>query len=318
MSSVDVREAIEALQRAEVVALPTETVYGLAGRIDSESVLHRIFAVKQRPFFDPLIVHISELSAAHPLCSSWPSLYERLAQEFWPGPLTLIAPKSSLISPLITSGLETVAVRCPAHPLMLQVLREVGIPLAAPSANRFGRTSPTTAAHVEAEFSGQVPVLDGGSCAIGLESTVLQAAEQGGEWWIQVLRPGGLSRPALRAFLDREGIRYRLTREDSAASPGHLKAHYQPVSPVILLRDQIWSDEVKANVECNLGRTLKSAREVSLPSAPQEAARRLYELFRVLSTDADQALWIRRKPEQEGEDWEALWDRVERAAALKL
>lgn len=318
MSLVTTDEAVQLLRQGEVVAIPTETVYGLAGRIDSPTALEKIFAVKKRPFFDPLIVHVADTETARHLTSEWPEIYDLLAQKFWPGPLTLIAQQTAKVSPWITSGLETVALRCPAHPLALELLERLGLPVAAPSANRFGRTSPTLASHVEQEFAGTVAVLDGGPCMVGVESTVLRAARVGTKWQVRVLRPGGVSRAQLRAALDAAGMQYELNRESSCASPGHLPAHYQPVSPLVLLTNQEWSPEVQQQVEQHLGHRLLGAKEIPLSDTAQEAARVLYSQLRETSSDTDHALWIQRPPARRGEDWEAIWDRVERASTLVI
>lgn len=314
MSIVNETRALELIRQGEVVALPTETVYGLAGRIDSNDTLKKIFAVKQRPFFDPLIVHVHAVEQARALCREWPALWDVLARRFWPGPLTLISPKADSISSIITSGLETVAIRCPNHPVALKILREFGTPLAAPSANRFGRVSPTSAQHVEAEFNGEVAVVDGGPCLVGVESTVLATEYTDGVWRVKILRPGGVSRVHLRKALEEEGLKFQLLREESVASPGHLKAHYQPTSPVVLLNGLSWNDTLQKQTESRLGRKLNGAVELHLPATAQEAARVLYEEFRRLSTDPNRIIYIVRKPAHSGEDWEAVWDRVERAS----
>ncbi len=278
MSKVSAEEAVQLLRSHEVVAVPTETVYGLAGRIDSDLALKKIFSIKQRPSFDPLIVHVQDVQTARGLCREWPEIYDLLVASFWPGPLTLIAPKAACVSSLITSGLDCVGVRQPSHPLTLSILEKLAVPLAAPSANRFGHTSPTTAEHVEQEFS--VPVVDGGPCSLGLESTVLQAAQSDGRWDLTILRPGAVARSQLRAVLERAGVRYQLTRAHSNAAPGHLKAHYQPASPVVLLKNKRWSAEIHSAVERHLGHPIGDAVELQLPPTPQEAARVLYEDLR--------------------------------------
>ena len=141
MSIISAQEAIARLEAGNVVAIPTETVYGLAARIDDAAALRHVFEVKQRPFFDPLIVHVADVAQAKLLTRNWLEVYDVLVEAFWPGPLTFVADKTEAVSPLITSGLDTVAIRCPRHPVALQILREIHIPLAAPSANRFGRVS---------------------------------------------------------------------------------------------------------------------------------------------------------------------------------
>ncbi len=318
MPIVSEKQAINFLRQGTVVALPTETVYGLAGRIDSEPALRKIFAVKQRPFFDPLIIHVHSMAQAKTLCCKWPEVFDLLTANFWPGPLTLIAPKNASVSSIITSGLDTVGVRCPDHPTTLNLLRTLGTPLAAPSANRFGHTSPTTAAHVEEEFAGGVPVLDGGPCAVGVESTVLAAELSGDTWWLKILRPGGVSRAQIRDCLKGAAVKFELFREESAASPGHLKSHYKPNAPVILLNQKSWSKETQAEAEKQLLRQLSNAVELRLPETPHEAARVLYEEFRRLSLKPDAAIYVTRSTAQSGEDWEAVFDRIERAASVSL
>ncbi len=166
-------QAVAKLKNDDVVAMPTETVYGLAGRIGSERALKKIFSTKKRPFFDPLIVHVSSIEQAKMCYQMWNPIAEKLAARFWPGPLTMVMPKSDRVSSLITSGLETVAVRWPAHPIAQKLIQMVGEPLAAPSANLFGKTSPTKAEHVREQFGDEVFILDGGSSEFGIESTVL-------------------------------------------------------------------------------------------------------------------------------------------------
>lgn len=318
MAIVTEKQAVNLLRQGQVVALPTETVYGLAGRIDSEATLRKIFAIKQRPFFDPLIVHVHSIAQAKSLCSQWPEIFDLLIANFWPGPLTLIAPKNASVSSIISSGLDTVGIRCPDHPLTLALLRTLGTPLAAPSANRFGHTSPTTAAHVEEEFAQSVAVLDGGPCAVGVESTVLAAELSDDTWWLKILRPGGISRAQIRDCLKGANIKFELFREESSASPGHLKSHYKPAAPLILLNQKLWSKETQAEAEKQLQRPLNNAVELRLPETPHEAARVLFEEFRRLSLPKDAAIYVTRSAAQNGEDWEAVFDRIVRAASVTL
>lgn len=316
MSLITADQAIEELRAGRVVAVPTETVYGLAGAINSPAALTDIFALKRRPSFDPLIVHVHSAGQARGLVEEWPDIYDLLVEKFWPGPLTLIAKKTPAISPVITSGLDTVGLRCPQHAVMLDMLRRLNIPLAAPSANLFGQTSPTAAAHVEAEFEGKIPVVDGGPCEVGVESTVVSAQKKNGKWTISILRPGGVSRARLADVLKKAGVDFEIELRQSVASPGHLTTHYQPRSPVILLENKNWSDAIQSEVEKKLGRKLSGAVELQLPESPQQAARMLYESFRRLSTSSNRAIWIARR--DRSEDWEAIWDRVERAASLTI
>lgn len=215
------------LRQEQLVAFPTETVYGLGGRADSTIAIEAIFAAKQRPADNPLIVHAARLADAAPFCRI-DARAERLAAAFWPGPLTLVLPRSA---PMPAAGaLDTVAVRAPDHPVALALLRAVG-PLAAPSANRSGRPSPTQAAHVLADLDGRIPlILDGGACTVGIESTVLGLFDD----QPRVLRPGAITAAQLEPYVG------PVMREaGSTRSPGARYRHYQPRSPVVLVHASI-------------------------------------------------------------------------------
>jgi L-threonylcarbamoyladenylate synthase len=310
-------QAIELLRQEEVVALPTETVYGLAARIDSETALKKIFATKARPFFDPLIVHVENASDAQTLWQEQPEIFIPLIEKFWPGPLTLIAPKKPSVSNLITSGLGTVAVRCPVHPVMRRILKAVGTPLAAPSANRFGKVSPTCAAHVVSEFTGTVPVVDGGSSVVGVESTVLTAELRNLQWTIRILRPGSITSDDIRNTL---GDKIRVERSESVHAPGHLKVHYRPASPLIILENKDWSSALKESVEKKLGHEIFEVRTLVLNSDPALAARELYSQMRELSSEKKElVLIVQRSPQNTGfSAWDSIWDRLERASFMIL
>lgn len=316
MSYVSVDQAVKLLRAGGVVGLPTETVYGLAGRIDQEDALKLIFSTKQRPFFDPLIVHVASSAEVQGLAAEWPEIFQILAARFWPGPLTMVTQKTAAVSPLITSGLETVAIRCPKHPLALEVIRKLGVPVAAPSANRFGKTSPTRPEHVDSEFGGSVAVIDGGACEVGLESTVVDAHLRDGRWHLRVLRPGGVSRRELAAELQKHHLNFSIERAESAASPGHLKAHYQPTNPVVILDRDFSDEDIKTRVQSQLGVRVDQVIRMELGSEPEQAARRLYQDFRELSRQEHGVIAIRRS--QTGPDWEAIWDRIERASSLTM
>jgi L-threonylcarbamoyladenylate synthase len=304
MALISIEKALDILKSGDPVAIPTETVYGLAARIDDDGALDKIFKTKARPYFDPLIVHVENRAQAKMLAAEWTDVHELLAQEFWPGPLTLIAKKSERISSLITSGLDTVALRAPAHPVAQEILRRLGIALAAPSANRFGKTSPTTAEHVENEFAGKVAVVDGGPCEVGVESTVLSIACKENVWSLKILRPGGVSRGQIKEALKKSKIDFQLEKnvdsDDAKASPGTLKAHYQPAVPLIIVN----GDKPKRDGEPHW---------LKLPDDPVEAARFLYaELHRL--SDLGGWIAVKREPQHSGENWEAVWDRIERAS----
>lgn len=236
-------QAAAFIQQGQVVAMPTETVYGLAASLWSESGLTRIFESKERPLFDPLIVHLSLEMATDPvflaelidqtaLSSHWQTEIQALKQAFWPGPLTLVLPKTAKIPDLATSGLPTLALRVPSHPVALALIQTCGSPLAAPSANRFGRISPTSAQAVYEELAGRIPlILDGGPCEVGLESTVLGWNEAGQP---QILRPGQISKRDLEAVLAREVLEAVIHPAEIQA-PGMLKNHYAPCKPLFLL-----------------------------------------------------------------------------------
>ena len=224
-----IAHAVALLQAGEIVALPTETVYGLAADALSAAAVVKIFETKERPRFDPLIVHLPELEWLERLAvveDGSRALIERLIASFWPGPLTIVLPRSDLVPSIVTAGLETIALRMSAHPLFAEVARTFGRPLAAPSANRFGRISPTVAADVAEELSGRIPlIVDGGATEHGIESTVI-APRDGG---MTMLRAGPITREELAKFgrvINRE--------EGKMESPGQLKSHYRPQTPLVI------------------------------------------------------------------------------------
>lgn len=231
----------EHLREGAVVGIPTETVYGLAANALSEQAVAQIFCVKGRPADNPLIVHLASLDRMEelvaPLSAEMQLLIERLAARFWPGPLTFVLPKAARVPAGVTAGLETVGIRIPNHPVTLALLREVNLPLAAPSANLSGRPSPTTAAHVLTDLGGKIPsILDGGDCAVGVESTVVRLLA-GGE--LQLLRPGGVSVEELQEVvpnvLVHEGTLTPPRKGEAVLSPGMKYRHYAPKAPMTLV-----------------------------------------------------------------------------------
>lgn len=223
-----IARAARLLQAGDLVAFPTETVYGLGGDATDDRAVARIFAAKGRPRFNPLIAHVADVAAAHRLVV-WSDLAQRLAAAFWPGPLTLVLPvrADAGVSALVTADLPTLAVRVPAHPLAQRLLRAVGRPVAAPSANPSGRISPTTAAHVMAGLGGRIAaVLDGGACAVGLESTILGLTPGP-----VLLRAGGVPSEALAAVL---GHPVAVQAGGAITAPGQLASHYAPGARVRL------------------------------------------------------------------------------------
>ncbi|MFN7262332.1 MAG: L-threonylcarbamoyladenylate synthase, partial [Pseudobdellovibrionaceae bacterium] len=229
---VDLQRAVELLKSGEVVAIPTETVYGLAAVISHRDAVEKIFATKKRPFFDPLIVHVNSLKQAQEVSSSWGEIAETLADAFWPGPLTLVLPKANCISEMITSGLPTVGIRWPGHPLCQKLLQLVGEPVAAPSANLFGKTSPSRTEHVEREFQGTIPVLEGGASEVGIESTIIKIDGPA----IQVLRNGVITFTQVKSALEAKKIHFQVQNViDQRQAPGMMKHHYMPQVPLILV-----------------------------------------------------------------------------------
>jgi L-threonylcarbamoyladenylate synthase len=330
---ISISEASDLLKAEKVVAMPTETVYGLAGRIDSEAAIREIFAVKKRPFFDPLIVHVSSLEQAKSLVSAWPSIAEILATHFWPGPLTLVLPKSEKVSSLITSGLPSVGIRMPKHPLAFQLIENVGVPLAAPSANLFGHTSPTQAQHVLKEL--QVPVVDGGASEVGIESTVLLIRPESPAK-ISILREGHIRLSQIEKLLKNHNELYEVvTAASRAESPGHLKHHYMPVVPLVLCRRPPRNEEhLKQVLVPALARIPDVVEEVQIrkPTQVQKilplklsrsahlAARELYQNLRDVAEKAPDLMYFVCPPEHDfsSEAWAAVKDRLEKASSLIL
>jgi L-threonylcarbamoyladenylate synthase len=228
-----VDRAATVLRSGGLVALPTETVYGLGANAFDPVAVARIFAAKQRPFFDPLIVHIAERDWLPRVVREFPLMARRLADRFWPGPLTLVLPKHDNVPDLVTSGLSHVGIRLPDHDLMRQVLRQADVPVAAPSANPFGQLSPTTAEHVLRQLGNRIDgIVDGGPCRVGIESTILQVD---GDRVMQ-LRPGGIP---LEEILSVTGAveRPTITATETPAAPGMLSSHYAPRTPLVIVNE---------------------------------------------------------------------------------
>jgi L-threonylcarbamoyladenylate synthase len=241
----DIVKAKLLLQKGKLVAIPTETVYGLAGNaLDSEAVA-LIFETKNRPSFDPLILHTSSIERVEDFVASFPEKLKILAEAFWPGPLTLLLPRNPTVPDLVTSGLDRVAVRVPKHPLTLALLESLDFPLAAPSANPFGYISPTTPAHVAAQLGEKIPyILDGGACEVGLESTIVGLEEDE----IVIYRLGGLEISQIEKLVG--PVKIKDHSSSNPAAPGQLESHYAPRKPFVLgdLRQLIAENiEAKSN-----------------------------------------------------------------------
>ena len=232
MITTDLSLAKSELQRNAIIAIPTETVYGLAGNAFNEVAIAKIFALKQRPLYNPLIVHIKSADYLDHVAKDIPQIARQLADKFWPGPLTLVLPKQVVIPDIVTAGKDTVAVRVPSHPMTQDLLQQLDFPIAAPSANPFGSISPTTAQHVDSYFAQDLNViLDGGTCQRGIESTIVGFSEGKAI----IYRLGSLSIEAIEAEVGKVTIR---TLDDHApAAPGMLSKHYAPKTPTVMSGD---------------------------------------------------------------------------------
>jgi L-threonylcarbamoyladenylate synthase len=227
--STDIQKAVSILEQEELVAIPTETVYGLAGNIFSEKALKKIFELKKRPFFNPLIVHIYSFSQLDELVSFIPPKAKLLAEAFWPGSLTLILKKKPIVSDLVTSGKDSVGVRMPNHPITLSLLKKLSFPLAAPSANPFTCISPTKAEHVEAYFGSQLKmILDGGNCKNGIESTIVGFVDDEPV----IYRLGAISSEEIEKVVGKITVKNK--KEDAPDAPGMLLKHYSPLTKTYL------------------------------------------------------------------------------------
>jgi L-threonylcarbamoyladenylate synthase len=311
-----VAEAVHRLAAGEVVAFPTETVYGLGGDATNAAAVAKIFALKGRPEHHPLIVHIGDPLALELWVRHVPETARKLAARFWPGPLTMILAKSPRVPASVTGGQDTVGVRCPSHPVAQELLREFARAgsggVAAPSANRFGHVSPTTAQHVREEFGGDLFVLDGGACEVGLESTILDLSRGAPV----LLRPGAVTRRDIEGVL---GI--APTERDTGAprAPGTLAAHYAPRTPLALVDAHALAAELaKSRAVAVLAlrdkpADVKVAAWVAAPADPLHYGHDLYANLRALDRSGAARILVEAPPELAA--WEAVNDRLRRAAA---
>lgn len=311
-----IEEAAGLLRAGLLVAFPTETVYGLGADAANPAAVARIFAAKGRPASHPLIVHVSGLAAAREWTSAMPEAAVRLAEAFWPGPLTLVLPKAAHVLPDVTGGQHTVALRAPAHPVARALLAAFGGGIAAPSANRYGRISPTRAADVREELGDRVAlVLDGGDCEVGLESTI--AACLGGR--VTLLRPGAVSRSQIADVVG------TVSDPDAAAprAPGRLRSHYAPRTPLALQDAAALGGAVAAALAAGEKIAVMARRAVPsdspllawrrMPEQPAAYGRALYATLRALDDTGASRILVEAVPP--GEAWAAIADRLARAAA---
>lgn len=340
-SDADIARAGTVLREGGLVAVPTETVYGLAANAFREDSVRAIFAAKGRPFFDPLIVHVHSLAQAGTLADISHPFVRKLADAFWPGPLTLVLPKKNIVPDIVTAGEPTVAIRMPSHSLMRKILLAANVPLAAPSANPFGYVSPTTAEHVRRSLGDRVPlIVDGGPCTCGVESTIVLVADTP-----RLLRPGVITREQLETVLGTpvaaaKGHLEKLADGDTAGTPratesgknetraqlapGMLKRHYSPRVPVRLFPFGKIPSDVPANAAIVFQAPPAAEKTASLPADAQifrlsengnqeDVARAIFSLLRELDGGKFSEILIEKSPDSG--IGVAVNDRLSRAAA---
>lgn len=330
-SAHDVDQAAQLLARGALVAFPTETVYGLGADAGNDAAVAGIFAAKGRPSDHPLIVHVADAAAVTHFASAVPGFAQALIQAFWPGPLTLILPRRAGVATAAAGGQDSIGLRCPSHPVALALLRACAGTqpavrgLAGPSANRFGRVSPTAASHVQSEFGDAVPVLDGGACEVGIESTIVDCTRG-----VPVLlRPGVLTRARIEAVC---GQRLRSQAEwlaEEAApqaprAPGTLEAHYAPQARVRLMDaralqtalDLLGADAARIAVYSRIIVRTPSSQVLRrrMPDDAVATAQQLFATLREFDAAGVSLIWVETPPDTP--DWEGVRDRLQRAAAV--
>ena len=318
-----VKRAAALLRAGEVVALPTETVYGLAANALDGQAVAKIFEIKERPAHNPIIIHVASLEMARRCASQWPEEAGRLAESFWPGPLTLVLTKASDIPDMVTAGGPTVGIRWPGHPLMQAVIRETGFPLAAPSANPSGQVSPTNAEHVRRLLGARIPlIVDGGQSQVGIESMVIDLTTTPP----RVLRPGMIHEDALIAALGSE-VRGPASAGGAAVlrSPGQLEKHYSPKAQVLVLEwrgtESLRAELARlgiADAQCHVvahSRIPSAERFAEVSVIPHDAeafARALYAEFHRCDEAGARVIVVESVPDRP--EWRGVADRLRRAA----
>jgi L-threonylcarbamoyladenylate synthase len=299
--------AARLIREGQLVAFPTETVYGVGANALDSAAVERIYEAKGRPPASPLIVHVSSVEMARELVREWPDAADRLVRLFWPGPLTLVLPKSDRVPDRVTAGLDTVGIRMPDHAIALDLIRESGVPIAAPSANRFSELSPTTAAHVRAALGDRVSmVLDGGPTQVGIESTVLSLAGPVGE----LLRPGMISQAQIEEVIG--PIQVRAAAPQAAhPSPGMHRKHYSPTTLLVIVEGGVLPLGHGAYLWIHV--TGAADRAIQMPADPHAYAARLYDVLHQLDSEGYDWIAVERPPLDMM--WAGILDRLERASA---
>lgn len=325
---ISLAAAAARLQAGELVAIPTETVYGLAADAQNAQAVAKIFSTKGRPADHPLIVHLASAAAAAHFAADLPPFASALMQAFWPGPLTVIVARREGVASAAAGGLPSVGLRCPAHPVALQLLaacQGVGVQgLAAPSANRFGKVSPTTAQHVADEFGAAVPVLDGGACSVGIESTIVDCTR--GQ--PVILRPGHIGAAQIDAALQQAGLPQRVHAADALLAPapkaaGTLAAHYAPRAPLRLMQGAMLQTALDVLAEDAQGIAIYSRMVLHstspniirrrMPDDAQATAQQLFAVLRGFDAQGAKLIWVEEPPLDAA--WDGVRDRLQRAAA---
>jgi L-threonylcarbamoyladenylate synthase len=304
---VDIQQAISLLKSGNVVAIPTETVYGLAADASNDEALRQIYAIKQRPADNPLIVHIADINQVNDW-AEFPPLAQKLAKAFWPGPFTLVLPAKSHVSSIVRGGQPTVALRVPNHPLTLQLLKQSGLALAAPSANKFTQLSPTTAEHVTAGLGEGIAVLDGGACKVGIESTIV--AVQGENW--QLLRLGMLPEANIHALAGYAAKNF----SQPIKAPGQHVLHYSPRTPMRLFasREELLKNTTIRSAALLLGSgAVPDCTYFELNNNATDVAQQLYDTLHKMDALGAEILLIEAPPN--APEWLAILDRLTRAAS---
>ena len=322
------KSAVELLKNDQVVGMPTETVYGLAGNAYSELAVKRIFEAKGRPQDNPLIVHISEFSEIYALVSEVPEIAKKLAEKFWPGPLTMILPKSEKVPMCVTAGLDSVAVRCPTHPIARNLIKNCGLPIAAPSANISGKPSPTKAEHVFSDLNGKIPlVIDGGESEEGVESTVISLCGEAPK----LLRPGNVTLSELESVCGKvlvdDAVLNPLKEGEKVSSPGMKYKHYSPNAKVTILKGDYKSfcDYVNGNKSAETYAMVFDGEGENLEvkyftygnkNDYRSLSNRLFDVLRELDIIGAKECFV-RCPEENTDDL-AVLNRLLRAAAFRV
>lgn len=315
----DIRAAAQALRDGELVAFPTETVYGLGANALNPVAVAKIFEIKERPRFDPLIVHVADVSQADEVVESIPKIAKSLMEKFWPGPLSFVLKKLKCVPDIVTAGLPGVAIRCPSHDVARSLIRAAGLPIAAPSANRFGMVSPTTGSHVMESFGDRLPfVLDDGPCRIGVESTVISFMDSH-DGLPELLRHGGVTQEQIESVTG--SINTHMHEESTPTSPGQLSRHYSPATPLLFSNDDSLTEMKNGKSKIGLlgfqsaspSADFVAIEILSKKGDYREAAANLFAAMRRL--DALDLDLIVVEPIPEIDLGRAIMDRLRRAAA---